>query len=74
MSSVQHILRWLHNLAAPLTHSPSFNVDTDEDAEKAHFFKTRLLMKYAYVFSANYGQVNFHKAEKKREKVWVYLL
>lgn len=48
-----------------LSHSPSFNLGKNEDTKKAWracFFKTHPLIKYAYSSSANYGQLNFHKA------------
>lgn len=58
----------------PFSHSPSFSPHKDEDthtkkkAWRACFFKTHPLMKYAYGSSANYGQLNFHKAKKKKRE------
>lgn len=64
---VWHILADGCTTSQPLSHVPSFNLDKDEDTKKAWracFFKTHPLIKYAYGSSANYGQLNFHKAKR----------
>lgn len=55
-----------------LALAPSFNLDRDEDTHAKKkpgglvSSKTRTwLIKYAYGSSANYGQLNFHKGEKR---------
>lgn len=60
----------------PLSHSPSFTPDEDEDththkkeALQGLFLQNApLLIKYAYGSSVNYGQLNFHKAKKKKKE------
>ena len=76
-SGVSHISRRWHTTSQPLLAlSPSFSLDRDEDTHTHTHTKKTLgglvssktrtrLIKYAYGSSANYGQLNFHKGEKR---------